>query len=324
MREDVHMTDAGVFAGIDVAQAWVDVAVREPALSWRAANDRRGISEVVERLSAVRPKLVVVEATGGVELALVGALAAAGLPVAVVNPRQVREFARAIGRLAKTDRLDAAVLARFAEAVRPEPRPLPQAVVQELGAVLTRRRQVWEMLTAEQNRLRTAPARIRGQIQEHLGWLKQQLRALDRELEAELRTSRTWREPMLILRSMRGVGPVLTATLLAELPELGTLNRRQIAALVGVAPFNRDSGKARGQRAIWGGRAHVRGVLYMGTLAAVLWNPVIRAYYQRLVAAGKLKKVALVACMRKLLTILNALLRHRSPWQASPVVPAAA
>jgi transposase len=180
-RAGVQVMKAGVFAGIDVAQAWVDVAVRGPALSWRAANDPRGISEVAERLRELRPELVVVEATGGVELALVGALAAAGLPVAIVNPRQVREFARAIGRLAKTDRLDAAVLAHFAEAVRPEPRPLPQVAVRELGAVLTRRRQVWEMLTAEQHRLRTAPAHIRSQIQEHLGWLKQQLRALDRE-----------------------------------------------------------------------------------------------------------------------------------------------
>ena len=254
------------------------------------------------------------EATGGFEVDVAGALAAAGLPTAVVNPRQVRDFARATGLLAKTDQLDAQALAHFAEAVRPEPRPLPDAQAQELSALLLRRRQLVDMLTAEKNRVSLAAARIRPQIQTHIAWLQQQLADLDRDLGQLIRSSPVWRAKDDLLRSVPGVGPVLATTLVASLPELGTLTRQQIAALVGVAPLNRDSGTWRGRRTVWGGRAHVRAVLYMSTLVAVRHNPALRAFYERLRHAGKLPKVALTACMRKLLTILNAMLKHQTRW----------
>jgi transposase len=259
--------------------------------------------------------LVVLEATGGIELPLVGALAAAGLPVVVVNPRQVREFARATGRLAKTDAIDAQVLARFAEAVQPALRPLPDAATQQLSSLVTRRRQVIEMLTAEKNRLRTTAPAVRDHVKEHILWLERSLSDLDRELEQAIHSSDIWRAQDDLLQSAPGVGQVLSTTLLAELPELGTLNRKEIAALVGVAPLNRDSGTLRGRRTVWGGRSQVRAVLYMAALVATRFNPVIRAFYQRLQAAGKPKKVALTACMRKLLTILNAMMRHQIPWR---------
>ena len=267
------------------------------------------------RLQALTPALVVLEATGGLELELVGALAAAALPVVVVNPRQVRDFARATGRLAKTDALDAAVLAHFGEAVRPPLRALRDAESLALKALLGRRQQLVTMLVAERNRRGAAVAAVRPRIEAHIAWLEQERSELEDELRQTLQRSPVWRERDQLLRSVPGVGEQLSLTLLAELPELGRLNRRAIAALVGVAPFNRDSGRMRGRRTIWGGRARVRAMLYMGALSASRHNPVIRDCYQRLLAAGKPKKVALTACMRKLLVILNAMLKHHTPWR---------
>ena len=305
------------FVGIDVAKAQLDIAVRPSGEQWTATNDQAGISPLVARLQALRPTLVVLEATGGREVPLVAALAEAAVPVAVVNPRQVRDFARAIGQLAKTDALDAQVLARFAEVVRPTPRALPDAQAQELSALLTRRRQLVGMLTAERQRLDTALPAVRRPIQRHVAWLEQELADLDRTLRDAVHASPLWREQEDLLRSVPGIGPTTAYMLVADLPELGQLNRKAIAALVGVAPLNCESGTLRGRRLVWGGRARVRTALYMATLVATRHNPVIRAFYQRLCAAGKPKKVALVACMRKLLTILNAMLRHRTPWCAS-------
>jgi transposase len=255
------------------------------------------------------------EATGGMEIPLTSALATAGLPVVVVNPRQVRDFAKASGHLAKTDALDAQVLAQFAEMMRPQPRPLPDAEARALTALLTRRRQLVEMLTAEKNRLLSAPSPIRTRLRTHITWLERELQSTNTTLAEAIRQSPVWREKDELLRSVPGVGPVVTSTLLANLPELGTLTHKQIAALVGVAPLNRDSGTLRGRRTVWGGRAQVRAVLYMGAIVAARFNPVIRVFYQRLQRAGKAKKVALTACMRKLLTILNAMLKHRMPWR---------
>src|SRR5215210_4251145 len=307
---------AATFVGIDVGKAYLAVAVRPAGTHERLPNDEAGIARLVDRLRAAHPTLVVLEATDGLEVPLTAALAAAGLAVAVVNPRQVRDFAKAVGQLAKTDALDAHLLARFAEVVRPEPRPLPDAEVQALSALLTRRRQVIAMLVAEQQRLPTTVAALRPRVEAHIAWLRQERDDLDRELRRQIRASPAWREDDDLLQSVPGIGPVLATTLIAELPELGKLNRKQIAALVGVAPLNRESGILRGRRIIWGGRARVRAALWMGTLVAVQRNPVIRAFYTRLLAAGKPKKVALTACMHKLLLILNALLRQRVPWQA--------
>jgi transposase len=307
------MTRVQVFVGIDVSKAQLDVALR-PEGRFAAPNTEVGIAQVLTRLQAVSPTLVVLEATGGLEIPLTGALAAAGMPVVVVNPRQVRDFAKATGKLAKTDALDAQTLAHFAEVMRPEPRPLPDEQTQTLAALLTRRRQLVEMLTAEKNRLASARTPVRKSLCTHITWLERELSHTDRDLAHAIRESPVWREKEEILQSTPGVGPVVTTTLLANLPELGTLTAKQIAALVGVAPFNRDSGTLRGTRTVWGGRAQVRAVLYMGTLVATRFNPVIRAFYQRLCAAGKPKKVALTACMRKLLIILNAMLKHRTPW----------
>ncbi len=306
--------------GIDVAKAGLDVAVRPSGEERHLANASAEIAELVGWLSALQPHLIVVEATGGYEAPLVAELGIAHLPVAVVNPRQVRDFARASGRLAKTDRLDAQTLAHFGQAMRPTPRPLPDQETQALAALVERRRQVVAMRTAEQNRLgATRVAAVRSRIQAHLTWLDEELHALDEELRRRLRASPLWRAQDDLLRSVPGVGPTLALTLLAELPELGRLARPQIAALVGVAPLNRDSGTLRGQRSIWGGRAAVRTTLSMATLRATRCNPVIQRFYDRLVAAGKAKKVALVACMHKLLTILNAMVKHHTPWQAQTV-----
>jgi transposase len=307
-------TSTAQFVGIDVSKAQLDVAVRPSGDTWTVAHDEAGLSALVARLRTLAPALIVVEATGGWEVALVGALAAALLPVAVVNPRQVRDFARSTGTLAKTDRLDAQSLAHFADALRPQPRPLPNAQAQELSALLQRRRQLVEMLTAEKNRLPLAARRIHPQLQAHITWLQRQISQFDDDLRALVRSSPLWRDKEDLLRSAPGVGPVLATTLVAALPELGTLTRQQIAALVGVAPLNRDSGTLRGRRTIWGGRAQVRTVLYMSTLVAVRHNPVLAAFYQRLRAAGKAPKLALTACMRKLLTILNAMLKHHTRW----------
>jgi transposase len=308
------MTQPPIFVGIDVSKAQLDVAQR-PAGWFTVPNTEAGLTQLLAHLAAEPPTLIVLEATGGVELPLTGALAAAGLPVVVVNPRQIRDFAKATGQLAKTDALDAQVLAHFADVVRPEPRPLPDAQTQELAALVTRRRQLIDMLTAEKNRLASARLVVRKQLRAHITWLERALDQADRDLAEVLRQSPIWREKDELLRSVPGIGPVLATTLLANLPELGTLTHKQIAALVGVAPLNRDSGTLRGKRTVWGGRAQVRAALYMAAIVAARFNPVIRAFYQRLCAAGKAKKVALVACMRKLLTIVNAMLKHRTPWR---------
>lgn len=309
------MTALALFVGIDISKAQLDVAMRPSDERVTLPHDVRGIDEAVTRFRTLQPTLIVLEATGGIERPLVRACVAAGLPVIVVNPRQVRDFARATGQLAKTDRLDAQVLARFAEVVRPAVRLPLDPSTEELGALLARRRQLLERLTAEKNRLHTAPKRVQKRITAHITWLVAELARVDTDLDEAIQQSPVWREQEDLLRSVPGIGPVLSRTLLAELPELGRLNRRPIAALVGVAPLNRDSGTLRGRRTIWGGRAPVRAALYMATLAATKWNPVIRAAYRRLRAAGKAPKVALVACMRKLLTILNAMMKQRSPWR---------
>jgi transposase len=259
----------------------------------------------------------VLEATGGLELSLASELATAALPVALINPRQARHFAKATGHLAKTDALDAAVLAHFAAAVRPTPRPLPDEATQRLGDLVTRRRQLVAMRTAEYNRRSRASQALQDEIQRHIDWLEQRIADLDLELRQQIRRSPIWRKHDDLLQSMPGVGPILSRTLLAELPELGTLDRRAIAALVGVAPLNRDSGTWRGKRCIGGGRGHIRAVLYMAAVTAARCNPWIRAFYQRLRATGKTVKVALTACMRKMLTILNAIMKHRESWNGA-------
>ncbi len=314
------------YVGIDVAKASFEVAVRTDSPGagrrsvsveqWSATNDESGIASTVERLQGLRPALIVLEATGGFELALVSVLAGASLPVVAINPRQARDFAKSTGRLAKTDRVDARVLAHFAQAVQPSVKPLPDEQAQRLAAQLARRRQLVEMLVAERNRLGSSRLELRKRIAAHIDWLRQELEDTDSELGGLIKASPLWQEKDDLLQSVPGVGPVLSRTLLAELPELGTLDRQHIAGLVGVAPLNHDSGRFRGQRHIWGGRAQVRSVLYMATLSATRYNPVIQRFYEHLLAVGKLKKVALVACMRKLLTVLNSMVKHATPWDS--------
>ena len=339
------MSTEQTYVGIDVSKEQLDVAVQPGEAHWTVSNDEKGIGRLVSELKPLEPALVVLEATGGLELPVAAELATADLsllspralscpqsgsdypgtsdipvdstypPVALVNPRHVRDFAKAGGRLAKTDRLDAQVLAHFGLAIRPRARPLPDAQAQALEAQLARRRQVVTMLTAEKNRLGTATKPVLKGIRRHIAWLEKELTKLDDGLGDTIRQSPLWRMRDDLLKSVPGVGQVLSVTLLAELPELGTLNRRQIASLVGVAPINRDSGKMRGHRTVWGGRARVRQVLYMATLSATRSNPVIRAFYERLCAAGKAKKSALTACMRKLLVILNSMIRYGTSWE---------
>ena len=304
------------FVGVDVSKAQLDVAIRPLGKSLKRANDDEGIGGLVVELKALKPSIVVMEATGGLELPLGAALALAGVPVAVVNPRQVRDFAKAIGRLAKTDALDAEVLAHFAEAVRPEPKPLPDEQAIALEALVGRRRQLVEMLTAENNRLQRSVAAVRPSIKEHIDWLRRRLADIDRDLDKAIKQSPVWRAKDDLLRSVPGVGPVTSRTLLAELPELGKLNRKEIAALVGIAPLNCDSGTMRGKRRTWGGRASVRSTLYMSALVATRRNSFIRPMYLRLIGRGKPAKVAIVACARKLLSILNAMVRENQPWRA--------
>jgi transposase len=304
--------------GIDVSKERLDVCSLPDGGTFSVANDRAGIDELIARLlEGVRPELVVLEATGKYERPAAVAVAAAGIAVAVVNPRQARDFAKAAGRLAKTDRIDAQVLARFAGAVGPRPSVLPDEEARVLQDILLRMRQLLEMMVAEKNRLRMASEAVARRIAAHVRWLEKELCRVDRELDEAVRESETWRANEELLRSVPGVGPVLARTLLAELPELGTLPRRRLCALVGVAPFNRDSGTFRGKRQVWGGRAPVRAALYMGALVATRHNPLIREFYERLLAAGKPKKVALVASMRKLLSILNAVMRDRVPWHSA-------
>jgi transposase len=310
---------AAVSIGIDVSKAKLDVAT-STGERWQFANGQSGWRELLTQVAALAPRLVVLEATGGYEAPIVAELAAAGIAVAVVNPRHVRAFAQALGRTAKTDALAAAVLAHFAQAIQPQPRTLPDATPQELAALVERRRQLVAMHTAEANRLsRMRVEAIRTQIRAHLDWLEQQLGEVDGTLAQTVEHSPLWRAKEDLLRSVPGVGPTTACVLLAELPELGTLSAKRLAALVGVAPLNRDSGTLRGRRTVWGGRAGVRAALYMAARTAIRHNPRVRAFYQHLCACGKPKKVALTACIHKLLTILNAILKQQTPWQRPAV-----
>jgi transposase len=304
------------FVGIDVSQDRLDVHVRPDGESFAVARQGEALAGLVERLRTLAPALVVMEATGGYETVVASAIAAAQLPLAVVNPRQIRDFARATGKLAKTDRIDAAAIAHFAEAIRPPARPVADADAQALGELVARRRQVIEMIVAEGNRRRRASQRrVIGAIERHLAVLQAELSELDRDIDDAIRKTPAWQADAELLQSVPGVGPATLRTLIAELPELGRLTRRKIAALAGLAPINRDSGTMRGRRTISGGRAAVRAALYMAALVASRRNPVIAAHYKKLRAAGKTGKQALVACMRKLLVILNAILRDRKPWK---------
>lgn len=311
-----------MFVGIDVSKEWVDVAVRPAGDAWRVDRDQDGVDGLVLRLRELAPRLVVMEASGGYEVPLVAALSAASVPVAVVNPRHVRDFARSQGILAKTDRLDAAVIAHFGEVSGVTAQPLVSEEARALEGLVARRRQIIGMRTAEQLRRGTAVPAVRESIEEVIAFLNQQLKEVDEELGRRLRESPVWREREKLLKSVPGIGPVATVSLLTGLPELGSLDRRAVAALVGVAPLSRDSGKFRGTRGCWGGRAKVRAALYMPTLVAVRCNPVLREFYERLLRAGKPRKVALTACMRKLLTILNAMLKHGAEWKARPALSA--
>jgi len=309
------MNSPDCFIGMDVSKDTLEVAVRPTEERMTFANQEEGISLMVDFVKSFCPCLIVLEATGGLEKAAVCALAVRGLPVVVVNPRQVRDFARSKGILAKTDKTDARVIAQFAEAIRPEVRPLKTEEAQKLDALLSRRRQILQMLTAEKNRLQSAPVWTRKDIQKHIHWLEKNLDQFNRDLDRMVKESPIWRAKDEILQSAKGVGPVLSVTLISQLPELGTLKGKKIAALVGVAPLNRDSGKFRGRRTIWGGRSEVRSVLLMATRIAIRFNPVIRAFFERLQKAGKVRKVAETACMRKLLMILNAMLKNNTCWQ---------
>jgi len=315
------MSASSLYVGIDVSKAELEVAVGREA--WTVANDEAGIATLLERLGERALELVVLEATGGRETAAVAVLAGAGLPVVVANPRQVRDFARSMGKLAKTDRIDAQVLALFAERVRPDVRPLPDEDAQEFTALLARRRQLIEMTVAEKNRLKMAPKAVAKDIRAHIVWLNRRLKSVDSDLERRIKASPVWRAKEDLLRTVPGIGPVVSRTLIGELPELGQLNRKQIAALAGVAPMNRDSGTWRGKRMVWGGRRSVRVALYMAALTASRRNPTIRVFYQRLRERGKPPKVALTACMRKLLVILNAMVRDGSVWDPSTHTPEA-
>jgi len=304
------------FIGIDVSKDRLDVYVRPSQACFAVARDGKGLAHLIERLGPLDPYLVVLEATGGFELTVAAALVAAGMPLAVINPRQIRDFARATGQLAKTDALDAKAIALFAEKVRPEPRPVPDEQARALGELIARRRQLIEMMTAERNRrAQLHSRRLVKNIDQLLAMMQKQLSELDREVGNSIRGTPAWRQRDELLQSVPGVGDIVARTLIADLPELGSLDRKQIAALVGVAPFNRDSGKMRGRRTTWGGRAKIRSTLYMAALVASRYNPVLTVFYQRLLRAGKAKKLALTAVMRKLLTILNAMVRDNRRWQ---------
>jgi transposase len=307
------------YVGIDVSKNTLDLALHGELKTWNFTNDQPGIEKVVKLLKSLSPVLVVLEATGNYEFPMVAELGVGGVPTVVVNPRQIRDFARSAGVLAKTDTLDARVIARFAATMQPAPRPIPAKEAQELRAIVARRRQVVEMLTAEKNRLGNAIKAVKPRIQAHIVWLEKELDDINTSLRQKVKDSPVWQEKDKILQSVPGVGPTLSTTLLAELPELGNLNRKQVAALVGVAPLNRDSGMMRGKRTSWGGRKTVRKALYMATLTATRFNPLIKRFYERLCKAGKVKKVALTACMHKLLTILNVMIRNHTCWQSGTV-----
>ena len=314
---------ADTFVGIDVSKATLDVHVLPAKRAWSTLNQDDAVRALCKELAALNATLIVLEATGGLERRLLAALLAANLPAVVVNPRRVRDFAKANGCLAKTDALDAAIIALFAERIRPPVRPPVDAETQELAALLARRRQVVDMITAEKNRLGADPPskRVQRAIRRTISYLEKQLDEVDNDIDTAITNSLVWKAKDDIIQSVPGAGPVLSRTILSHAPETGTLNRKQIAALIGVAPLNRDSGTLRGRRIVWGGRTEVRNVLYMATLAAIRFNPVIARFHARLIAAGKLKKVAIVACMRKLLTILNAMLRSNLQWQTTEVLP---
>jgi transposase len=301
------------YVGIDVSKDTLDIAVYENQKHWSFTNDQTGISKVISMLKALKPALVVMEATGSYQIPLAGELGVVGIIVSVVNPRQIRDFARSAGILAKTDIIDARIIARFAATMKPAARPMSDGTARELGETIARRRQIVSMITAEKNRLGNATKTKPG-IKAHIDWLQNELSDINKSLKQQVKESTIWREKDELLQSVPGVGPNLSATILAELPELGNLNRKQLAALVGVAPLNRDSGKMRGKRTCWGGRATVRTAFYMSALTATRWNPIIRQFYIRLLAAGKTKKVALTACTRKLLTILNMMLKNHTRW----------
>ena len=315
------MTQPAPFVGIDVAKAHLDVASPQTNQTWQVPNTAPGHQALVATLSGLAPALVVLEASGGYEAAVASVLYEANLPVVVVNPRRVRAFAHAQGRQAKTDPMDATVLADFGRALNPPVRPLPAQQAVQLTELTRRRRQLIQMITAEQHRLDQASKPLAKTIGRHITWLQKQLKTLDADIADLIRTSPLWCDQAALLGSVPGVGPTTTAILLAALPELGRLSAKQIAALVGVAPFNRDSGQTQGKRAIYGGRATVRTALYMATLVATRYNPVIQTFYTRLLAAGKPKKVALTACMRKLIIILNAILRDQQPWNPTLQTP---
>jgi transposase len=308
------MSNSACFIGIDVSKDQLEVAVRPTNEQMSFSNEDDGIDQLIQRLQQLQPDLILMEATGAYHQLVLGRLLASGLAAIAINPRQARDFARAIGRLAKTDSIDANVLAEFADRIRPEIRTVADEATQQLDAICTRRRQLVAMIAAEKNRHHSGPATIRAQIKKHIVWLEKQIQELEDDLDKLIRSTPAWREKDDLLRSCKGIGPTTSHTMLACLPELGSLSRHQIAALVGVAPFNSDTGKHRGQRHIQGGRLDVRCVLYMATLAAIRSNAVIRAFHQKLIAAGKPKKVAITACMRKLLTILNAMVRSNTRW----------
>jgi len=308
------MNRSEVFVGIDISELELEIGILPQSQTWKSPNDETGMSELIKRLAELGPELVVMEATGGLERAVHSILEEAGLPVRVVNPRQVRDFAKALGILAKTDAIDALVLAKYAQSVKPEPRPAKDKQTRELEALLKRHCQLVEMLTQEKNRLRTTAKPVRGNLEAHITVLKKYLKEVDKDTRSFIKRMPIWRDKDKIIQSAQGAGPVLSATMLSSVPELGALNRRKIAALIGVAPFNCDSGKFKGRRRCWGGRAGVRSILYMATLAAIRCNVIIRPFYQRLIAAGKDKKVAITACMRKFLTILNTMVRNGAKW----------
>ena len=308
------MVGQAVYVGVDVAKNTLDVAISNGVEVRQFPNDHKGINQTVEYIKGLEPAGVILEATGRLEMPLAAALQAERLPVVIINPRQVRDFARAVGALAKTDAIDARILAQFGARVTPQIRPLPNKKVRELGGLITRRRQLIEILTAERNRLSIADEGVRPGIEDHIHWLEEALSDINADLDRRIKNSPSWREKDELLKSVPGVGRVVASTLLIELPELGCLNRRQIASLVGVAPLNRDSGAMRGKRTVWGGRAKLRAALYMAALVATKYNPIISAFYQHLLEGGKTKKVALVACMRKLIVILNAMVKSMTPW----------
>jgi len=316
----MNPSSINLYVGIDVSKNMLDVALGTDGEYWQASNDRKGIQRTVSRLVDIQPVLVIVESTGGLEKALITELYKAGISFALVQPRRVREFARSIGLLAKTDKIDARLLARFGEAVKPPLTRLPSEAQQYLDALMVRRRQLLDMLTIENNHLSTTRLSLRAKVEEHMDWLNKELEELDKQIYDQIHQIPEFKEKEKILRSAKGVGPVLCAKLLSGVPELGTIDRKKIAALVGVAPFNDESGHRQGKRRTKGGREDVRNVLYMATVAASRSNPVIKPYYQHLLDGGKLKKVALVACMRKFLTILNAMIRDMEPWRSNPVL----